>query len=93
MRLKPETAENSHPAKPSQRAAFSCLGARNRTVIPRDVRAWLKIKSGDRLRYRTTGKGVLLDKAPAAGADWIDSIQETFSEWSSPEDAAAYDDL
>ena len=34
-------------------------------MIPREVREWLALKSGDTLRYRATANGVLLDKAPA----------------------------
>jgi antitoxin PrlF len=80
-------------AKPVVVAAYSRVSVKSQTVIPREVRERLEIKPGDRLRYRMTEEGVLLDKAPAVDADWLGSLQETFSEWATPEDAAAYDDL
>ena len=81
------------PRKPVSRAAFSRVSVKSQTVIPREVRERLGIKPGDRLRYRITDEAVLLDKAPALDADWLKSLEATLTEWSSPEDAAAYDDL
>jgi antitoxin PrlF len=75
------------------RAAFSRVSVKSQTVIPREVRERLGIRPGDRLRYRMTKDGVILDRAPALDADWLAALEKTFTEWSSPEDAAAYDDL
>ena len=80
-------------ATPVPKAAFSRVSVKSQTVIPREVRERLRIKPGDRLRYRMTDKGVLLDKAPAVDAEWLGGLQGTLSEWATPEDAAAYDDL
>jgi antitoxin PrlF len=93
MRRPAKTARKAVPAKRAQKAAFSRVSVKSQTVIPREVRERLQIKPGDRLRYRMTDKGVLLDKAPAIDADWLSGIQSTLTEWSTPEDAAAYDDL
>lgn len=51
------------------RASYSRVSTKSQTVIPRDVREHLGIKPGDRLRYRMTERGVMIDKAPAAEAD------------------------
>jgi len=71
-------------------AAFSKVSVKSRTVIPRQVRERLALKPGDTLRYRLTGQGVLLDKAPAKAAD---DPFAAFSEWSSEADAKAYGGL
>ncbi len=71
-------------------AAFSKVSVKSQTVIPREVRERLRLKPGDRLRYRMTEAGVLLDKAPAHEAD---DPFATFSEWSNEADEKAYGDL
>ena len=70
-------------AKPT---SFSKVSVKSQTVLPREVRAKLRIKPGDTLRYRLTEQGVLIDKAPAD----IDDPFATFSEWSSEADEKAY---
>jgi len=59
-------------------------------VLPRAVREKLGIRPGDTLRYRITPDGVLIDKAPASGAD---DPFAAFSEWSNEADERAYADL
>jgi antitoxin PrlF len=54
------------------------------------VREQLNVRPGDTLRYRLTGDGVLLDKAPANEAD---DPFAAFSEWSGEADEMAYADL
>jgi antitoxin PrlF len=73
-----------------QPSVFSRVSVKSQTVIPREVRERLHLKPGDRLRYRMTEEGILLDKAPAGEAD---DPFATFSEWSNAADAKAYDGL
>jgi antitoxin PrlF len=73
-----------------QPSAFSKVSVKSQTVIPCEVREHLRLQPGDRLRYRTTKEGVLLDKAPAGETD---DPFATFSEWSNAADATAYDGL
>ena len=75
------------------KAAYSRVSVKSQTVIPRSVREQLKLKPGDRVRYRLTARGVLIDKAPTVDADWLHNLGITLGEWSTPEDHAAYDDL
>jgi antitoxin PrlF len=72
-----------------QRAAFSKVSAKGQTLIPREVREYLKLKPDDTLRYRVTDHGILLDKASEAGGGPF----ATFSEWSSEADEKAYSGL
>lgn len=69
---------------------FSKVSVKSQTVIPREVRERLQLKPGDTLRYRLTGDGVLLDKAPASDAD---DPFAAFSEWSGEADEKAYGNL
>jgi antitoxin PrlF len=69
-----------------QPATFSKLSVGSRTVIPHEVREWLKLKPGDTLRYRMTNDGILLDRASEAdGGPFV-----VFSEWVSEADEKAY---
>jgi len=72
---------------PRPPAVFSKVSVKSQTVIPRTVRDRLGLKAGDTLRYRLTGDGVLLDKAPAAEAD---DPFAAFSEWAGAADEKAY---
>jgi antitoxin PrlF len=71
-------------------SAFSKVSVKSQTVIPRAVRKRLGLKPGDRLRYRLTENGVLLDKAPPNATD---DPFAPFSEWSSEADEEAYASL
>jgi antitoxin PrlF len=68
-------------------AAYSKVSVKSQTVIPRAVRERLQLKPGDRLRYRMTDKGILLDKSPAGEGD---DPFATFTEWAGEADENAY---
>ena len=68
---------------------FSKVTTKAQTVIPRQVRARLGLKAGDRLLYRITDRGVLIEKAQSEGEDPF----TTFSEWSSEADERAFKSL
>lgn len=76
------------PARKS--AAFSTVSVKSQTVIPREVREKLGIRPGDKLRYRPTADGFLLDKAPASETE---DPFAAFTEWSSAADEKAYGKL
>ena len=54
-------------------------------VLPRAVQKRLKLRHGDRVRYRATEAGVLIEKAAAE-----DDPFAAFSEWASEADEKAY---
>jgi antitoxin PrlF len=78
------------PRTTGQSAAYSKVSVKSQTVLPRAVREKLNVRPGDILRYRLTGDGVLLDKAPASESD---DPFATFSEWSGEADEKAYAEL
>jgi antitoxin PrlF len=69
--------------------AYSKVTTKAQTVIPREVRARLGLKAGDRLLYRMTPKGVVIEKAQAE----TDDPFATFTEWGSEADERAFRNL
>lgn len=69
--------------------AYSKVTTKAQTVIPREVRARLGLKAGDRLAYRITPKGILIEKAQ----EQADDPFATFTEWSSEADERAFKSL
>lgn len=69
--------------------AYSKVTTKAQTVIPREVRARLGLKAGDRLAYRMTAKGVTIEKAHAQADDPFAS----FTEWSGEADERAFGKL
>ncbi|MBA3519335.1 MAG: AbrB/MazE/SpoVT family DNA-binding domain-containing protein [Rhizobiales bacterium] len=70
--------------------ALSRVSSKFQTVIPKEVRQRLALRTGDVLRFRMTDEGaILLDKlSPIA-----DDPFATFTEWASEEDERLYGDL
>lgn len=73
--------------------ATSRLTSKARTTVPLTVRRKLGHKPGDVLVYDIEGDAVRLRRQPPLDAEYLRAVQATLSEWSSPEDAEAYDDL
>jgi antitoxin PrlF len=74
-------------------AVFSTLTKKAQTTVPKEVREALGAKPGDTLVYRIVKGRVTLARAEPLDKAYLKSIESTLSEWNSPEDAAAYDDL
>jgi antitoxin PrlF len=73
--------------------AVSRLTSKSQTTIPREVREKLSLRPGDVIVYEIEGSEVRLRKGAPLDAAYLRTLQTTLSEWESPEDAAAYDDL
>jgi antitoxin PrlF len=74
----------------SDKVVFSRVSVKSQTVLPREIRERLGVKAGDRLRYRLSEAGVILEKAePAVDDDPF----ATFTEWASADDDEAFADL
>ena len=70
--------------------AFSTIGSKNRTVIPRKVRERLGLKPGNGLRYTITAIGVRIERA---GRPQEEDRFTVFTEWASEEDEKAFRSL
>ena len=64
-----------------------------RTTIPKAIREKCGIQPGDVLTFEVEGARIVLRKVPHDGASDMAGLEETLSEWSSPEDEEAYRDL
>ena len=76
------------PMEPTSR-----LTSKGQTTIPREVREKLSLKPGDVVVYELDEDGVRLHKQMPLDVAYLRAVQTTLSEWDSPEDAAAFDDL
>jgi antitoxin PrlF len=71
----------------------SRITSKGQTTIPRQVRERLRLRSGDVLVYELDDDEVRLRKQAPLDVAYLRAVQTTLSEWDSPEDAAAFDDL
>jgi antitoxin PrlF len=74
-------------------SALSKLTSKGQTTIPRKVRDKLALKPGDLIAFEIQGDVVRLRKVEPVDVGYLRAVQTTLSEWESPEDAEAYDDL
>ncbi len=71
----------------------SKLTSKAQTTVPAAVRRALRAKPGDTLIYRIGPTGVTVSRAEPLDSAYLRSLDSTLGEWSTEEDAAAYDDL
>jgi AbrB family looped-hinge helix DNA binding protein len=74
-------------------AVFGKITSKSQTTVPREVREALNVKPGDTLVYRIAKGRVTVARAEPLDRAYLKSLESTLSEWSSKEDAEAYDDL
>ena len=72
--------------------AHSKLTVKAQTTIPKAVREVLGLRAGDAIAYEIEGGCVTLRREGSDRA-CLKALKSTLSEWDSPEDADAYDDL
>ncbi len=71
----------------------SRLTRKAQTTLPKKVRDALKVGPGDLLGYEIRDGRVTLLKVEGIDRPYLLALQETLSEWNSPDDVAAFDDL
>ena len=71
----------------------SRITSKGQTTIPREVREKLSLQPGDVVVYELDDDEVRLRKQVPIDVAYLRAVQTTLSEWDSPEDAAAFDDL
>ncbi len=71
----------------------SRLTSKAQTTIPREVRDKLSLRPGDTIVYEIEDDTVRMRKQAPMDVAYLRALQATLSEWETPEDAAAYDDL
>jgi antitoxin PrlF len=71
----------------------SRITSKGQTTIPREVRRKLSLRPGDVLVYELDQDEVRVRKHSPIDVAYLRAVQTTLSEWDSPADAAAFDDL
>ncbi len=71
-------------------AEFSRLTGKYQATVPALVRRSLGVGAGDRLAWVVEGDTVTLRRATPPDDGFTAALVETLSEWSSPEDEAAW---
>jgi len=69
---------------------LSKLTTKSQTVIPKPIREYLGLKTGDRIRYITRNNRVEMEKVKTQSED---DPFATFTEWASDNDEEAYGEL
>lgn len=70
------------------------LTSKGQTTLPAAFRKTLGLKPGDEILFQCSGDRITLRKAQPLDVEYYRSLQQSFrSEWDSPEDAEAFDDL
>lgn len=62
-------------------------------TIPSEIRSFLRLKKGDRVKFKIEGDKVTVWKLPYTDYEYLDSLSKSLPEWLSTEDDEAYDDL
>lgn len=71
----------------------STLTSKGQATIPAEIRETLHLKSGDKICFELIDKKVVIAKVEPFDNPYHHSLSKTLSEWSSPEDDEAYNDL
>lgn len=70
------------------------ITAKGQTTIPASLRKALNLSSGDEVIFESDGDAIKIRKARPLDIEYYKAIQASFSsEWNSPADAEAFDDL
>lgn len=69
---------------------LSKLTVKSQTVIPKNIREYLGLKTGDRIRYIARNNRVEIEKVKSQSDD---DPFATFNEWASDNDEKAYSGL
>lgn len=62
-------------------------------TIPSEVRNFLHLKKGERIKFKIEGSKVMVQKLPYTDYEYLDSLSKSLPEWLSLEDDEAYSDL
>ena len=75
-------------------AVYSRIDGFSSTTLPSPVRHALRLSPGDALEYEIGEDGrVQIRRSPKSDEAHLQALASVLGEWSTPEDAAAFDDL
>jgi AbrB family looped-hinge helix DNA binding protein len=71
----------------------SRITSKGQTTIPVEIRQTLHLKAGDILNFEVVDHKVILSKLGSLDTELYHALSATLSEWESPEDNEAFNDL
>ncbi len=71
----------------------SKITSKYQATVPKEVRTFLGLASGDGLQWEIEDGHVVVKKLSKIDLEWQKSVEMTLSEWNSPEDDEAYGSL
>ena len=72
---------------------ISKISRKGQVTIPKEVRKSIHAKAGDMIEYDIQDNVVLIRRVDPLDHSFHKALQETLTEWSSPEDEKAFRDL
>lgn len=70
------------------------ITSKGQTTIPASLRKALNLAAGDQVVFESHGDAITIRKVKPLDIEYYKAIQASFSsEWNSPEDSEAFDDL
>ena len=69
------------------------LTEKYQSTIPEAIRNFLHLKKGDRVIFKIEGDKAVLNKLNLSDYEYLQSLSNTLTEWSSIEDEESYNDL
>lgn len=71
----------------------STLTQKGQTTIPADIRHALDLQAGDKIEFEVFENQVILKKMRSIDYEYHRTLAGSLSEWNSPEDDEAFNDL
>ena len=71
----------------------SKLTSKYQATVPKEIREFLHLKSGDGIVWEIENNSVVIKKIHKLDLEWHQSLESTLSEWSSEADDEAYKSL
>lgn len=72
---------------------LSRITSRGQTTIPKRIRESFRLEAGDLVSFEVGDDCVLMRKVVSDDDGYLRGLAGTLTEWTSPEDAAAWSDL
>jgi AbrB family looped-hinge helix DNA binding protein len=69
------------------------ITAKGQLTVPKKVREAVRLKTGDVVAFEVEDDRVLMRKLAPGGDEYLKAVERTLTEWTSPEDEAAWRDL
>ena len=69
------------------------ITSKGQMTVPKKVREAARLKTGDVVAFDVEGDQIFMRKLTPGGDEYVKAVERTLTEWTSPEDEAAWRDL